>query len=209
HSARRRHYGGETHLGARPAVPSPADLESVDRFRGRGRASAHHRLCHHSGSHRSRNGGADRSQRGRAHALRHDESGRQARRDHSRARAVEVGRQERRLAGAVTAESGAGAQAAPAGAGEGARSATVIVASTSAAAGKNADRTGPVIVEWLRERGFVVSEPVVTADGPPVGAALREALGAGARVVITTGGTGVSPSDLTPEQTLPLIDVSL
>lgn len=109
----------------------------------------------------------------------------------------------------MTAESGAGAQAAPAGAGEGARSATVIVASTSAAAGKNADRTGPVIVEWLRERGFVVSEPVVTADGPPVGAALREALEAGARVVITTGGTGVSPSDLTPEQTLPLIDVSL
>lgn len=87
--------------------------------------------------------------------------------------------------------------------------ATVIVASTSAAAGHNPDLTGPTIAAWLRERGFDVPDPRVVADGSPVGEALRDALAADSRVIITTGGTGVSPTDLTPEQTAPLIDTEL
>lgn len=62
---------------------------------------------------------------------------------------------------------------------------------------------------WLRAQGFAVPDPRIVADGKPVGDALREELTAGARVIITTGGTGVSPTDLTPEQTGPLIETEL
>lgn len=88
-------------------------------------------------------------------------------------------------------------------------SAAVIVASTSAAAGETEDRTGPVIRDWLRERGFETGEPLVVADGPPLGTALRTELARGRAVILTTGGTGVSPSDRTPEQTAPLLDAEL
>ncbi|WFP16659.1 MogA/MoaB family molybdenum cofactor biosynthesis protein [Citricoccus muralis] len=89
--------------------------------------------------------------------------------------------------------------------------AAVIVASTRAAAGTAEDATGPVIRAWLHERGFrtVPDQPTVVPDGAPVGQALRQALDDGARVVITTGGTGVSPTDQTPEQVTPLLDVTL
>lgn len=88
-------------------------------------------------------------------------------------------------------------------------SAVVVVASTSAAAGEAPDRTGPVIRDWLAARGFAAAAPRIVPDGPAVGAAVRAALGAGADVVITTGGTGISPDDATPEQVAPLLDVSL
>lgn len=87
--------------------------------------------------------------------------------------------------------------------------AVVIVASTRAAAGEYEDRTGPVIAAWLAERGFAVDGPVVRADGPGVGAALAEAVAGGARVVLTTGGTGVTPTDRTPEATAPLLDLEI
>ena len=87
--------------------------------------------------------------------------------------------------------------------------AAVIVASTSAAAGKNPDLTGPQIASWLQDQGFFVPDPRIVADGAPVGDTLRVELAAGARVIVTTGGTGVSPTDLTPEQTAPLLDVEL
>ena len=79
------------------------------------------------------------------------------------------------------------------------RTARVIAASNRAAAGVYEDRTGPVIVSWLRERGYDVPEPRVVGDGEPVGEALREAVDDGASVVITTGGTGVTGRDVTPE----------
>ncbi|MDL9937816.1 MogA/MoaB family molybdenum cofactor biosynthesis protein [Gordonia sp. ABSL1-1] len=85
----------------------------------------------------------------------------------------------------------------------------VVVASTRASSGTYPDRTGPIIVEWLRSRGFDVAGPIVVADGPPVGQALRTAVDAGADLVISTGGTGVSPTDRTAEQTRALLDFEI
>ncbi|GAB3620039.1 MogA/MoaB family molybdenum cofactor biosynthesis protein [Glutamicibacter endophyticus] len=85
----------------------------------------------------------------------------------------------------------------------------MIVASTSAAAGTNPDTTGPLLAQWLNERGFALEAPLVVPDGEPVGRALRTAIAQEHAVVITTGGTGVSPSDETPEQTAGLLEVEL
>ena len=79
--------------------------------------------------------------------------------------------------------------------------AEVVVASNRAAAGVYADETGPLIVEFLRRLGFQVEEPVVVPDGEPVGQAISAAVAGGARVVLTTGGTGLTPTDRTPEVT--------
>lgn len=84
--------------------------------------------------------------------------------------------------------------------------ATVIVASNRAAAGAYADRSGPLIAGWLRDRGYTVDEPVVVPDGEPVAQALRAAVSARVQVVITTGGTGISPTDRTPEATRAVLD---
>jgi molybdenum cofactor synthesis domain-containing protein len=84
--------------------------------------------------------------------------------------------------------------------------AVVVVASNRAAAGVYADTTGPLIVEALQGWGFEVDPPVVVPDGAPVGEAIGDAVAAGARVVLTTGGTGLTPTDRTPEVTRPLLD---
>lgn len=85
-------------------------------------------------------------------------------------------------------------------------SGAVVVASNRAAAGVYDDTTGPLIVAALRSWGFEVDEPRVVPDGEPVGEAIAAALAAGARVVLTTGGTGLTPTDRTPEVTRPLLD---
>jgi molybdenum cofactor synthesis domain-containing protein len=84
--------------------------------------------------------------------------------------------------------------------------ARVITASNRAAAGVYPDRSGPVITAWLRERGFDTPDPSVVPDGEPVGGAIRSALADRVDVVITTGGTGISPTDATPEITRALLD---
>lgn len=87
--------------------------------------------------------------------------------------------------------------------------AVVIVASTSAAEGSVADTTGPVIASWLQLRGYDVPAPIIVPDGEPVGDALRGALATSPGVILTTGGTGLSPTDRTPEETAPLIDTEV
>jgi molybdenum cofactor synthesis domain-containing protein len=82
----------------------------------------------------------------------------------------------------------------------------VITASNRAAAGVYVDRSGPVVVEWLRGHGFDCPDAAVVPDGGPVGDALRAAVADGVDVVITTGGTGISPTDATPEITRALLD---
>ena len=83
---------------------------------------------------------------------------------------------------------------------------TVVCASNRAAAGVYDDTTGPLIVEALLALGFEVTGPVVVPDGEPVAEAIRAAVDSGAHVVLTTGGTGLTPTDLTPEVTRPLLD---
>jgi molybdenum cofactor synthesis domain-containing protein len=84
--------------------------------------------------------------------------------------------------------------------------AVVVVASNRAASGVYEDTTGPLIVDALTEAGFDVEAPVVVPDGDPVEEAIRSAVAGGARAVLTTGGTGLTPTDLTPEATRPLLD---
>lgn len=86
------------------------------------------------------------------------------------------------------------------------RTARVVVASTRAAAGTYPDRTGPVIADWLRTHDITVDAVSVVPDGDDVGARLRDGVDAGVSLIITTGGTGLSPTDGTPEQTRGVID---
>lgn len=84
--------------------------------------------------------------------------------------------------------------------------ALVVTVSTRAAAGAYADRSGPAAVAALTALGFAVADAIVVPDGPDVRHALRAAVRDGYRLVVTTGGTGLAPDDVTPEQTAPLLD---
>ena len=85
--------------------------------------------------------------------------------------------------------------------------ALVIVASNRAAAGVYADTSGPRLVAGLRALGCTVDDdPVVVPDGEPVADALRAAVADHVDVVLTSGGTGVTPTDRTPEATRGLLD---
>lgn len=84
--------------------------------------------------------------------------------------------------------------------------AVVIVASNRASAGVYADTSGPLLVAGLRDLGCDVGDPVVVPDGPAVEEALRAAVAGGADVIVTSGGTGVTPTDATPEMTRRVLD---
>ncbi|MET0641368.1 MAG: MogA/MoaB family molybdenum cofactor biosynthesis protein [Jiangellaceae bacterium] len=84
--------------------------------------------------------------------------------------------------------------------------ALVVTVSTRAASGMYDDRAGPVARDGLREMDFEVDGPQVIPDGDPVETALRDAVSAEYDVVVTTGGTGLTPRDLTPEMTQRVID---
>ncbi len=89
------------------------------------------------------------------------------------------------------------------------RNARVVTASNRASSGVYSDRGGPLIVAWLREHGYEVGEPLVVADGEPVAEALRAAVADRVQVVVTTGGTGIAPTDATPEATRSVLDYEI
>lgn len=89
------------------------------------------------------------------------------------------------------------------------RSARVVIASTRAAAGVYEDRCGPVIVDWLSTRGYAVAPPMVVADGLAVSRALFSALGEKVDVILTSGGTGISPTDGTADATANIVDYQI
>ena len=80
--------------------------------------------------------------------------------------------------------------------------AVVVTASNRASQGVYEDRSGQALAAGLRELGFAVEGPHVRPDdADELERVLREAVDAGADVVLTTGGTGLSPTDVTPEAT--------
>jgi molybdenum cofactor synthesis domain-containing protein len=84
--------------------------------------------------------------------------------------------------------------------------ALVVSVSNRAAEGVYEDRTGPVLVEGLRSLGFEVDGPAVVPDGDPVEEVLREAVASAYDVVLTSGGTGITPTDRTPDVTARVLD---
>jgi molybdopterin adenylyltransferase len=90
-------------------------------------------------------------------------------------------------------------------AGSGGRSALVLTASDGAAAGARDDESGVAVAERLAGLGFDVERAVVPDDQPRIEAALRAAV-EGHVLVVTTGGTGLTPRDVTPQATAAVID---
>ena len=86
------------------------------------------------------------------------------------------------------------------------RRALVVTVSTRASRGEWDDRSGPVLRDSIAAWGLAVDGPLVVADGDPVEMALRDAVAAAYDLVVTTGGTGLTPTDLTPEMSARVID---
>jgi molybdopterin adenylyltransferase len=84
--------------------------------------------------------------------------------------------------------------------------AAVLTVSTSLARGEGEDRSGPALVELCEAAGLEVERETVSDDRDAIGAAIARLADGGARFVFTTGGTGLTPDDLTPEATLDVID---
>ena len=84
---------------------------------------------------------------------------------------------------------------------------SVITVSDRSSRGERADTSGPLLASLLAEAGCTVGPVVVVPDDvDAVQQALRDAVAGGADVVVTTGGTGLTPRDVTPEATRPLLD---
>ena len=84
--------------------------------------------------------------------------------------------------------------------------ALAITVSTRAAEGTRTDLSGIALVEGLRAMNLEVDGPVVVSDGEPVEVALRAGIEKCYDIIITTGGTGLTPTDATPEATSRVIE---
>jgi molybdopterin adenylyltransferase len=84
--------------------------------------------------------------------------------------------------------------------------AAVLTVSDGVVAGVREDTSGDVLDELLREEGFEVVRRVVSDDAPRVAGAIRELADAGSLLILTTGGTGFAPRDVTPEATREVIE---
>lgn len=84
--------------------------------------------------------------------------------------------------------------------------ALALTVSTGAAQGTRIDESGPALAAGLRELGFRVDGPQVVPDGDPVEPALRAAISDGYDLIVTTGGTGLTPDDCTPEATARVVE---
>ena len=88
--------------------------------------------------------------------------------------------------------------------------ARVLTVSDRSAAGLREDRGGPLAVSLLREAGFTCADARVVPDGADsVERALRELVTEGPGLIVTTGGTGIAPTDRTPEGTARVLDREL
>ena len=85
--------------------------------------------------------------------------------------------------------------------------ARVITCSDAASRGAREDRSGPAVRALLEQNGFAVDAVMIVADDiEAIATAIENATGDGARLVITTGGTGIAPRDVTPEATARVCD---
>ena len=84
--------------------------------------------------------------------------------------------------------------------------AAVLTVSDGVSAGERDDASGDVLEELLHGEGFDVVRRVVPDDAPLITAAIRELVEDGALLILTTGGTGFAPRDVTPEATRAVID---
>lgn len=84
--------------------------------------------------------------------------------------------------------------------------ALAVSVSNRAAAGVYEDKAGPLLVELLEHAGCTVDGPMVVPDGEPVEKALRDAVADGYDLVVTSGGTGLTPTDRTPEMTRRVVE---
>lgn len=88
--------------------------------------------------------------------------------------------------------------------------AAIITASNRASRGIYEDKSGEILAEGLRSLGFTVAAPIVVPDTASlIAAEIAKAIDAKIDLIVTTGGTGISPTDVTPEATAPLIQKAL
>lgn len=88
--------------------------------------------------------------------------------------------------------------------------AAVITCSNRSAAGQRPDDSGRLLADTLAEWGYDVLAKLVVPDQiPAIQQAVRQVLADGARLVLTTGGTGLTPTDVTPEAVAPMLERSV